>query len=541
MAWRKPTTVHEWMAILLRHKKKFVFLALLVAIVVVLGGGTIQPTFSAEGEFIRQNDPLQQQTSNPTIARNVEQIRRTYREALLGHRAVAQVIQDLNLVTLDMVQGRLTPEGERQLHQAVRQLQGNLSLRMNQAHVDYDQIEIRYTGTDRKNARLIVNRLIENYLAGTRENIERTLTDMSGFLEEEVERLRQRVRDRQMNLQNIQRRMPTNLPENAAELQNQIRALATREIAIETELAEAKANRTGLNEFIASASPNEEVRQTGRNPDYEVLQSRIGQLENEYRQRRASGMTDLHPTLVRLRANLESLHEQLARTPDQVELGVQTRPNPAWHSAQEELFRLNNQIKRLSEDFTRIAEERAGLERMDRNFVDLREQLARTRRELADAERDLASLEQAQLEQRHALNQTLVDRAIQLRFSRRAVDPTQPTTPNVQTILGAALALGLLIGAGLVLASEMTNRTFRSVEHATDELRLPVFGAVDQINSPTTVLRQRLLDWLVFPLAAFLMILVLLFCVVLTYSSLTMEGDQNFVAPLTMIRDFVGF
>ncbi|MCC5828847.1 MAG: hypothetical protein JJU36_05310 [Phycisphaeraceae bacterium] len=540
MAWRKPTTVHEWLGILLRHKKKFVFPALIVAIAVILGGGTIEPNWQTAGQLERVNDPLQQQRGSAAITRNVEQERRTIRESMLDRAAMVQVIRDLDLGVLDMVDGRLTTEGARRQQELVETLQSRLRLRMRIAGTDYDLIEVTYVGPDRARGPRIVNQVIENYLTSTMRRLESSLTSTTDYVNERVKSLSERKRNLEGDLQNHQTRWPRQLPENPGELRLQIAAKAEQLAENAEQIEKLRSAVRFAEEYVQSASQYIEERQTGRNPDWVRLQQQIGQIENEYRQRRASGMTDLHPTLVRLRANLESLYAEFENTPEQAELGVTTKPNQRWHEEQQNILRFTNEIRRLQTLQANLVEERDALTRMERQYTDIREVGRRIEQELADVRRDLSMWEQTYRDQEHALRQMHTGRAVNYIFRQRAIEASRPVSPDVRTILGAALVLGLMVGAGLVLASEVTNRTFRNIEHATDELRLPVFGAVDQIASPGQAFRRRLIDWVLFPVAAFAMILVLLLCIALTYSNFDVTRDREFTSPLETIRQVIG-
>ena len=90
-----------------------------------------------------------------------------------------------------------------------------------------------------------------------------------------------------------------------------------------------------------------------------------------------------------------------------------------------------------------------------------------------------------------------------------ATDPGRPVSPTIWGIASISVALGLAVGLALVALAELLDGSFHSAEQATDGLKLPVLGVVDEIITPTVAFRQRVLAWGVYPGLAALMLIAL--------------------------------
>lgn len=64
----------------------------------------------------------------------------------------------------------------------------------------------------------------------------------------------------------------------------------------------------------------------------------------------------------------------------------------------------------------------------------------------------------------------------------KAVNNTNPVSPNIKLITLAGLVVGLLIGFVLGLIKELTDRTVKNVNYLTDELKLTNLGQVNFIG-----------------------------------------------------------
>lgn len=77
----------------------------------------------------------------------------------------------------------------------------------------------------------------------------------------------------------------------------------------------------------------------------------------------------------------------------------------------------------------------------------------------------------------------------------KIIDPPrialQPFKPNKLLVAMVGAFLGVVFGAGLVLASEFLDKSFIDVEEAKDYLGVALFGAISKINTPASIRKEK--------------------------------------------------
>src|SRR5690606_19799153 len=116
-----------------------------------------------------------------------------------------------------------------------------------------------------------------------------------------------------------------------------------------------------------------------------------------------------------------------------------------------------------------------------RNFFKIRDDYSRLEGDLEEAQSRLRFWDQNLRNTTTAWTIEQQNAGIRIRMWQRAQDPTEPSSPDLTRIIGIAMVLGLGVGVVMVLAAELLDHSFRSVEHAVDELKLPVLGTVNEI------------------------------------------------------------
>lgn len=69
--------------------------------------------------------------------------------------------------------------------------------------------------------------------------------------------------------------------------------------------------------------------------------------------------------------------------------------------------------------------------------------------------------------------------------------PLKPFKPNKILVVFIGLFLGLVSGAGLILASEFLDQSFIDVEEAKEYLGVALFGAISKINTPESIRKEK--------------------------------------------------
>jgi hypothetical protein len=245
------------------------------------------------------------------------------------------------------------------------------------------------------------------------------------------------------------------------------------------------------------------------NPEVIRLRAQQLQLGTEIESMRQQGLKDEHPRIKKLLERQAALSEQIGRTDAKHKVLKGDEPNVQKLELKQQLDLLGAQLTELEGQCDAARANVDDLDRLSRNFYQVQRDYTQCQRELDDA-RDQQKFWDANL------SRTVKDRAaesaergLRLSFINRATSDPRPSKPAGLTIAVLVLLAGLAAALALIVVAELLDRSYRSIDHAVDDLRLPILGAVNEIVTPAVALRRRILNLGVFPAATGLLVLVL--------------------------------
>lgn len=530
MAWRQPSNLREWLGILSRHKKKFFFTCMPLMIAAAIFSHWIPREYSAQAMFERINDAALEQMGSGTINRNLRPIRQGLKQDIRGRASIEQVIEDLQLLR-DLphaADGELTPQGLIAKYDLIGKLRGKIgiSLRIKSSHLD--QVVLTFTDTDRKLAPQIVNQLAENYIRNTRQQLDDMLLNAKSFFEREVDRYRARANELDSKKLRFELDNPGLLPNDPASVEVELAGLREQLSQTTLRMRLTKEERGKLEEWIASQPEFIEKSQTGQNPELASIQEKRMRLESELEQHLyAMGRTEEHPLVIRARSRLAELDQMAGTIDSEVVIGKELAPNTSRIAAERDIETLSGSLvalERQIEDLTQNIEQR---EVLKRNFFVVRSDYLQLQRELNEARQQLKFWEENLRGTITALTAEIGQRGVRMRFIERAPEIARPSKPTLSSILAVAAVLGVGGGGLMIILSELLNHSFRDVEQAVDELKLPVMGTVNEIVSPSELFKRKLLGWGLYPAVGAIMVVVLLSNIALVHMSLNKPHDYD--------------
>ena len=351
-----------------------------------------------------------------------------------------------------------------------------------------DQITVVYTDQDREMAPKVVNQLVENYLRETRRRLDEELLMSKAFFEKEVDRYRAMVQE----LENKEVQFRVNhaglMPDDPSSVQNKLVELRASLTRVTEEIGRRQRRSTPSSKSGSRHSPTRS-RRSRRSRIRCVAQLIAMQTELEKdldkqtprpRPHRGAPAGDQDQA-----SGLADLSKQIAQTQGQVDGPSSTEPNAAKTDAQRQLETMTGTITALTRQRDETSDQIEKFEMLDRNFVVIRAEFSKLERDLADATSLLKVWEENLNRMTSALNAELGARGVTLSFTQRA-EIAKPKSPTFAGVVGVAVVLGLGVGAGILLLAELTDHSFRTVNQAIDELKLPVLGAVTEIITPVT-------------------------------------------------------
>jgi len=523
MALRKPKSPREVVNLVLRHRKKLIFPALIVAIAVVIGSKWMPRMYRAEAEFTRLNSVAMETMGDSTAQRNLGRVRRALRQDFHDTEFVEQVIKDLGLDRglSRHADGTLTAQGQIQMQEQVQDWRRKISIRHSLRTNAEDRIEVGFRHEDRNIAPRVANQLVENYVRVTRERLDRMLLNAKTFFEREVTRYQTRVTELEERKLHFEVEHPGLQPDDPGSIQTKVTDLRTKVETLREQDARNKARIAALTAWIKDQPEFVELRHRGKNPAFDEKQRRVVELENQLQDHlNRWNRTEDHPLVVRTRRSLEEVREELKDMEIEVTTSSEMVPNNERMQAQRELETLNSEARSTEAALTKAEKTLEQTEALNTNFYVVRNEYQKILRDMEQAQRQLLFWESNLRQTVLALTAEVSQSGVRLAVTRRAPAVARPYEPDFNTIAMMAIAAGLGLGASLVLLAELLDHSFATVDHVTDELKLPVLGAVNEIVPAGKRRVQRVMELGVYPALALAMLLVLGVALYLTYVSL---------------------
>ena len=349
------------------------------------------------------------------------------------------------------------------------------------------EFTIDYRGDEPHKVAQVTNVLASFYIEENVKVREQASTGTSQFLQAQLEALRQQLEQQEQRLSPFKERYIGELPE-------QLNAnLATLErLNIQLRLnsdAQARARERQL----ALSRQQRELEDAGRldpaAPETPLI--RLTRLRQELLAIEAR-YSDKYPTIIRLKAEIAALEQQLAPAPGKKQPpGAATVAAPQAMRLQEEINSIEVELKTLKVEEKNLLHSIAFYQQRVENTPRREQQLKVLSRDYDTAQELYQSLLKRQAEARLAENMEQSQQGEQLRLLEQAKPPSQPTAPQrVQLgLLGLLLALGLATGA--VLLVESLDTSFHAVEELRAFSQVPVLPSLPRIVTAVEVRRRR--------------------------------------------------
>ncbi len=546
MAWQKPTSLNDWLGIILRHKKKFFFPAVAVMIGVIWASQWIPREWFAEGKFTRQNDPtmITMQGDNSVNLQHLNIIRRQLNEDIKGRAAVEQLARDLHMDEgmARASDGSLTREGQLEFYDLVNSLRGRINVYFQDYSENSDVVVVTFTADNPEIASQVVNKTIDNYINTTRSQLNTMLLNAKTFFEREVARYAAKVRELESKKLRFELDNPGLDPNDPASSRARLVELRSKLDVVTQELSVTQAKRQKLEELIKGEPDMIQSTKTGQNPELAELLTKKSALDQAYEQHRAMGRKDIHPEVQKVLQRLAEINAQIDGVAKEAVIETIETPNTAKFQAKADLESLSGTMLALERRRDELGSQVEHYEIMERNFFVIRNEYLRIERELAEATQQLTFWDNNLRRTSTAVSTEVSNQGIRLFVTQRAPDLGKPTKPTLWGILSMAIFAGVATGVVLVALAELLDSSFHSVDQAVDNLKLPVLGAVNEIITPAQAFRQRILAWGLYPTAGAIMVVVLLVSFALTYYSLQnpLKYNQIVHQPTAFIRQTLG-
>jgi len=309
-------------------------------------------------------------------------------------------------------------------------------------------IEIQYEGSDPAFAATLANAFAQAYIDTTVQVKVNPAKQYSDFFEERSRLAREKLDAAQQKLAAAQKergilatdeRLDIEMA-RLADLSQQVMALRAMKTEADTRTSEARKNLDGSIDVM-------------NNLTVSGLKSEIAKAESTLQQLLAR-YGDQYPTVVEVRASLDSLRAQLRRETGRVSSSLGMNSN-------------------MSNTREAVADQAYGVQR--EKLMKLKE----ARSELAVLEREVENAQRMYEAIMTRMGQTSLEGASAqspVSFLSAAVEPTSASSPKIVLNTVAAFVLGSLVAIIAALVAEMFDRRVRSGDDLTELLETPVIG-----------------------------------------------------------------
>jgi capsular exopolysaccharide synthesis family protein len=371
---------------------------------------------------------------------------------------VARALHDPNVLSL--------PSGEYTNY--FRKLVGTLSAEVGK---DGDVIDLSASSPHAEGAATIVNAVVRSYIQWHRENRQLSAADLHRDLSRQLDDRRLQLRDRRQERMTYEQRHPEVIESTRGGILSETLDLLKQELAAaRVRVTERDSYHGGLQQY--QSDPNKFWQYVLSGPSAGVIRegAERGQIEAELRQTEltlSETAAGLLPALKTRTKFLESRRQQLRERLGELD-GAFIRNHIALAKAQaDDATARERQLTKLyQEEFDkvqRVAGQNSEYAMMTAE-CDMLENLCNTLlKQISDL--DLNSL-----------------RGLSIHVLQWANPARRPSAPNPIEVIGIALALGILGGAGLSFVRDWRDQRVRSAAEITAILGAPILGTVPALS-----------------------------------------------------------
>ncbi|MCX5659926.1 MAG: hypothetical protein NTW19_09415 [Planctomycetota bacterium] len=521
---RQSQALGEVWEILLRHRLRFILPAFVVMSGVLVVGMLLPRKYQGEAIFERRNDMVLAEIATRGASQTFQSPRGSISEELVGAPAIDELLAKVKTELASGDYGRRVAADTSNLRADLQRL---LLVRFDISSAELDRVRLSYTSTHPGLARLVVNTLVENYIERTRAVMDDRLRKSAAFFEGEVENERKTIEGIENQMLTFEISHAEMLPESPNNIQASVNLVQTGVDDILQKVNAAKLREKALAESLATTSQTSPTIVTGANPDYKRMEDKLRDLESQ--QANCLGvlkMTERHPDLIALRAQIDRLKHDLEATPAETVTQTQSTQNPKraeiellLSTARAEREALETQLKTVQDRLTRLSSQSTALFAVRSDYRKLSRDADQHRRQLTFWEDNLRRV-------RMALAAESGNRGVQLNFLKRCDVVTRPVSPNLMQIIMAAVGLSMLAGAAGVFVAHRCNDSYTDADELAQATRLPLLGSVSEIVSDQQRRLRRLRTAVLYPINAVALVAVIAALVTLLYMSL--ERPETF-------------
>jgi len=338
-------------------------------------------------------------------------------------------------------------------------LQKNLEVKPSR---ESNVISIGYKGADPKFAAVIANAFAQSYVDVNLELKIEPARQYATWFQSQVKQARSELEKAQQALTAFTQRTGIVSTEERLDYENnKLSELSTQLTIIQSQTADSASKRK-------STANSDTLAEVMQNPLINQLKADIARLDSKLQESNVN-LGKNHPQTQRTEQELESLQSKLAAETKQISTSIGTTFTVSKQKERELIGAIATQKTRVLE----LNKQRDEISILKRDF------------ETAQRNFDQISLRSAQSRLESTTSQT------NIAILNPASEPTEPSRPRILFNALIAAFAGTLLGVGLAVTLELSNRRVRSAEELVELIGLPLLASIPKADLHSGIFSGR--------------------------------------------------
>ncbi|MCF8075838.1 MAG: protein GumC [Desulfotignum sp.] len=494
---QKPIKPEEILEIIVRRKWLIILPVccfLTLGVVLTL---TAPKTYQASTLILVQQQSVPSEYVRSVVTSSINQRISTISQQILSRSNLEKIIGQFNLYA---------DKPDMYLEDKIEDMRQRVQVKIEQARGGTEAFSIRFSGRDPHRVMQIANTLASYFMDENLKVREAQAVGTSEFLEQELEKTRQRLEEMETRLSTYRAAhiggLPDELDSNLRTLDRLQQQMADKHVILretKTSLALVESRISEIETRSRQPFQNgADTPATGSGVMGTENQEKLSQARQEY-DRLLTVYTPRHPDVKRLLKTIENLEQQVAEENErssEIKDPGQSAPVPDSYDPQ--LARLRSEQDQLEKEIQALTMELDGIEKKMKAYQKRVEQTPRREMELQSLNRDYANIKEVynsllnrKLEAELSVNMEKRQKGEQFRILDSAKLPEKPVSPDVKKYFFLSVVAGFGLAAGIIFLLEFFDSSIRQDEQIEEDLGLAILADIPELQSPGTTTRNR--------------------------------------------------
>jgi len=517
--------IKRYLRLIEKRRYLFIITAMIITTVIVIASYLMPKKYEAKSIILVEKNVINDLIKGIAVTQSLEERIRVMSYAMKKRSLLEKVIKkvDFNIDT----------NNRYEMEKLIEHLQDKTNIRVRKK----DMFEISYRNKNPKLAMNYVNTLVRTYIE---ENLSAKREEAYGanrFLKEQIKFFKGKIDLAEKKIIDFRRAKGIIISMDEKSIVGDIKKLNEKVEQLGIKKQELIAKKSLIKKQLKEEKPYT-VAIVGTSSSTNPYQSRLMALQNRLNELLLK-YTENYPEVIRVKAEIEALKEQLKNAPVKDE----DKDNDAesQHTTTQ-MSTLNPIYQQLREELTKTRYEIASINTQIDHYkkkIEEKKQYLRNipveRKKLADLERERDTYKEIYQKLVFRLGQSEVSKQMEVqdksetfRIIEPAILPVKPVSPNRKIMILFGIVAGLGGALGLLILIDYFDTSVKDLD-ALKSFGLPVLAVIPSIENPVETIKKKRKDFIVFSVYGIFMIMVL---ALFTIEFLELNYVDKFISQL---------